>query len=303
MANVASVSRLSFVVSTPLSPDELFPAGLPDISVRHVRISTGVHLRIAESGPPSGRPVLMFHGWGASAYMYRHALALLPERGLRAIAVDLRGYGLSDKPTVSGAYSLDAYCADLGALLDALDLPSAALIGQSMGGGLALRYALRNSARVSRLVLVNPVGLAPIAYLPILRLLPRSAVATFGRRLVPRFGVEFILRYVAYAIPSQPTERDVDEYWGPTQLPGFVCAARSALGEFDWRPLTAIEADALAVPTIVILGTRDRLIRNAGPGAKRLRGAALHSVDGGHCVLEENPAEVYRIAGDFLAAN
>ena len=287
----------------PLSPAELFPAGLSDISVRYVKLSTGVSLRLVESGPANGQPVVMLHGWGASAYMYRHALDLLPSRGLHAIAVDLRGYGLSDKPTDEGAYSLDAYCADVDALLEALGLPSMCLIGQSMGGGLALRYALRNPARVSRLVLVNPIGLVSIAYLQTLRTLPRSVIATIGRRLVPRPAVELILRYVAYADAAQPTERDVDEYWAPTQLSGFVNAARSALSEFDWRPLTAMEAQSLVVPTMVILGTKDRLIRNAAWAAGRLRGSDVQAVEGGHCVLEENPAKVYEIAGNFLAHN
>lgn len=242
----------------------------------------------------------MFHGWGASAYMYRHALALLPQRGLRTIAVDLRGYGLSDKPS-DRRYSLESYCADVDALLDTLALSNVALIGQSMGGGIALHYALTNATRVSRLVLVNPVGLVSISYLPILRIFPRSAVDILGRRLIPRVGVDFILRYVAYGDPSLPTERDVDEYWAPTQLPGFVSAARSALSEFDWRPLSNAEASSLAVPTVVILGTRDRVIRNAGSAARGLRGATVHSVNGGHCVLEENPGLVYRIAGDFLS--
>ena len=292
-------------MNRPLSPAEVFPAGHPDISARDVRLSTGVSLRVLESGPPRGQPVVMFHGWGASAYMFRHALTLLPPRGLRAIAVDLRGFGLSDKPAekVRGAYTLDAYCTDVDALLDALGLPTAALIGQSMGGGLVLRYALRRPARVSRLVLVNPVGLGPIDYLPILRLVPRTFFAIVGERLVPRFVVEFILRYVAYADPTQPTQGDVDEYWAPTQLPGFVSAARAAIGEFDWRPLSDGDAGSLTVPTVVILGTQDRLIRAAGSGAARLRGAAVHSVSGGHCVLEENPATVYQIAGDFLAGN
>ena len=286
-----------------LSPAEVFPAGVPDISARYVKLSTGVRLRVVESGPQSGRPVVMLHGWGASAYMYRQALTLLPARGLRAIAVDLRGYGLSDKPSDRRAYTLEAYCADIGALLDALALPVVALIGQSMGGGIALHYALENAARLSRLVLVNPVGLVSISYLPILRLLPRSAIDIFGRRLMPRVGVDFILRYVAYGDPSLPTERDVDEYWAPTQLPGFVSAARAALSEFDWEPVSSIDAASLAVPAVVILGTKDRLIRNAGPAARRLRGATVHSIDGGHCVLEENPGPVYRIAGDFLSAN
>lgn len=290
-------------MTRPLSPAELFPAGLPNITTRYLKLSTGVTLRVVESGPANGRPVVMFHGWGASAYMYRHALELLPRRGMRAIAVDLRGYGLSDKPSQLGAYTTDAYCADVDALLSGLDIAKVALIGQSMGGGLALRYALRNAGRVSHLVLVNPVGLVSIAYLHLLQIAPRSLIAAIGRRLVPRPAVDLILRYVAYGDPTLPTERDVDEYWAPTQLDGFVNAARSGLSEFDWRPLTDAEGDSLEVPTVVILGTRDRLIRNAASAAKRLRGAAAHEIVGGHCVLEENPTQVYEIAGSFLAAD
>lgn len=290
-------------MSRPLSPAELYPNGRAGITVRRLELSTGVSVRVIESGPANGKPVVMLHGWGASVYMYRQAMDLLPSSGLRAIAVDLRGYGLSDKPTNAGAYSLDAYCADVDALLDALELPSASLIGQSMGGGLALRYALRSPARVSRLVLVNPVGLVSIAYLYLLTIVPRSVVAAVGRRLMPRVALELVLRYVAYGDPSKPTERDVDEYWAPTQLPGFVNAARSALSEFEWRPLAPAEAESLRVPTTVILGTEDRLVRNAAPAARRLRGSVVHEVAGGHCVLEENPSEVYSIVGDFLTSN
>jgi pimeloyl-ACP methyl ester carboxylesterase len=290
-------------VSVPLSPAEVFPAGLTDMIVRCVTLSTGVTLRVVESGPANGQPLLMLHGWGASAYMYRHALALLPARGVRAIAIDLRGYGLSDKPSGLGAYSLDAYCADLDALLEALDLKRVHLMGQSMGGGVALRYAMRNPSRVSRLVLVNPVGLVSIAYLHLLTIAPRPLIAAIGPRLVPRAVVDLVLRYLAYGDPRQPTERDVDEYWAPTQLEGFVNAARSALSEFEWRPLSHTEAQSLAVPTLAILGTKDRLIRNAKSAAEGLRGGEVRMVEGGHCVLEENPAVVYDLVGDFLAGN
>jgi pimeloyl-ACP methyl ester carboxylesterase len=142
-----------------------------------------------------------------------------------------------------------------------------------------------------------------IAYLHLLQIVPRAVIAAIGRRLVPRAAVEFILRYVAYGDPTVPSERDVDEYWAPTQLDGFVNAARSALSEFDWRPLTTAERDSLTVQTVIILGTKDRLIRNAGPAARCLRGTAVHDIVGGHCVLEENPAPVYEIVGDFLAAD
>lgn len=287
----------------PLLPAELFPAGRSDIVARRLTLSTGVGLRIVEGGPARGKPVVMLHGWGASAYMYRHAFDLLPRRGVRTIAVDLRGFGLSDKPAEQGSYTLDAYCADLSALLDTLELPTASVIGQSMGGGLALRYALRNPARVERLVLVNPVGLVSVPYLHAFEIFPQSLMAKLGHRMAPRALVEVILRYVAFGDPAGPTARDVDEYWAPTQLSGFVGAARASLSEFEWRALLVDEAASLRVPTTVILGTKDRLIRNAGSAAQRLHGSAVHDVVGGHCVLEENPAEVYSIVGQFLAAD
>lgn len=235
--------------------------------------------------------------------MYRHAFELLPALGVRALAVDLRGHGLSDKPTEVGSYTLESYCADLDALIDMLALPRVALIGQSMGGGIALHYALRNPARVERLLLVSPVGLVPIAYLHAMQVLPRPVVASLGRRLAPRYFVEFLLRHVAYGDPTKPTDRDVDEYWAPTQLRGFVPAARLALSEFEWRPLTGGEAESLHVPSAVILGTSDRLIRDAGSAARRLGQSEVYSVAGGHSVVEENPDEVYAIVADFLAVS
>ena len=66
------------------------------------------------------------------------------------------------------------------------------------------------------------------------RLMPRPLAAVGGGRLVPRWGAGWILRNLAFADPSRVTERDVDEYWAPTQLPGFALAARASAEEFDW---------------------------------------------------------------------
>src|SRR5215218_208678 len=107
----------------------MYPAFAPQIAVRSMQLRSGVRLRIAESGPADGTPIVMLHGWGASLYMYRHALERFPKHGLRAIAVDLRGYGLSEKPKARDSYSLTAYCDDLDALFDGLELPRAALVG------------------------------------------------------------------------------------------------------------------------------------------------------------------------------
>jgi pimeloyl-ACP methyl ester carboxylesterase len=285
-----------------LTPAELFPAGVAGVTARMVDLSTGIRVRVAEAGRAEDPPVILLHGWGASLYMFRHALALLPPRGFRAIAVDLRGYGLSDHPRASGAYSLAAYLGDLEALFDALGIDRAMLVGQSMGGGIALHYALSHPERVARLVLINPVGLVPIGWVSLVRLVPQILMDRLGRRVLPRWLTRFILRHIAYGDGSLVTERDVDENWVPTQRPGFVHAVRAGITEFDWSPIAPAESLGLAVPTLLILGRSDRVVRNAGAAAERLPGARVVRMEGGHCVHEEHPEEVYGLVGGFIAA-
>jgi len=279
----------------------MYPAFAPHVVARIVTLKSGIRLRIAESGPPSGLPVMMLHGWGASVYMYRHALERFPSAGIRTIAVDLRGHGLSDKPHEDNAYSLNAYHADVEALLDALELSSVCMVGQSMGGGLALRYALTRPERVSKLALINPIALAEVPYIDVLEMVPASVIGAGGRRLIPRWLTRLILRRLAYGDPHAVTEKVVDEYWAPTQLPGFMYAVSSALNEFDWTVLTDAEARSLRVPALVILGKQDRLLfRNSYDAAARLNGARVELVTGGHCAHEEHPDLVYGMLRDFL---
>lgn len=287
-------------MTRPLSPAELFPAGVSEIATRMITLTTGVRVRVAEAGAPRGEPVIMLHGWGASIYTFRHAFAVLARAGWRVIAMDLRGHGLSDHPRGKNAYSTDAYLADLDALFDALDLSRAALVAHSMGGGIALRHALRASRRVSALALINSTNLASIPFVSLVRLSPRALVGMVGERLVSRWLVGFILRRIAYGDPSHVTERIVDEYWGTARVPGYVRAVRAAIGDFDWRPLPAVESAALEVPSVVILGASDRLLRGTRRPAECLRGAQVHVLAGGHCVHEEQPDQVYGIIGEFL---
>ncbi len=284
----------------PLTPAEVYPASAAGVSAATIALRTGVRVRIATAGPPAGPVILMLHGWGASLYTFRHGLDSLPKRGFRAIAVDMRGFGLSDRPFEPGAYSLDAYLADLDALVDQLELQRFTLMGHSMGGGLSLQYSLRHAGRLTALALINPTELVAIPALVAMRATPRPVVEAIGERLVPRWLVKLVLDRVAYADASLVTPRDVDEYWAPTQIPGYVRAARRTLAEFDWRPLSDAQAAALAVPASVVLGTKDRLVRRARPAALRLAGAEVHELAGGHCVHEERPEEVYRVLGDFV---
>ena len=278
----------------------MYPAGISSIVARRIRLRSGLAVRVLESGPPAGTAVVLLHGWGASSYSFRHALALLPRSGIRAIAIDLRGFGLSDKPMQRGEYSLDAYFADFENVLDELALVRPAVVGHSMGGGIALHYALRRAERVRSIALINPVGLVPLKLLEAARLSPRWPFRLFDGYMTPRIMIRLILRHIAYGNADLVTREIVDEYWSPTQLRGFGYAARAAVDEFDWRVVGDSAAASLAVPCVVILGDSDRLVRNSRAAAQRLAGAAVHQFAGGHCVHEEQPAPVYEVIAQFV---
>jgi pimeloyl-ACP methyl ester carboxylesterase len=278
----------------------MFPAGHENIAVRFVTLVTQTRVRVLESGFSGDVDVVMLHGWVASAYSFNHELESLPALGAHCLAVDLRGFGLSDKPAARDSYTLDAYVADLDALLDEVASPRVVLMGHSMGGGIALRYALSRPDRVRGLVLLSPTGIVPVAFLRIPRMVPRALAALGGGRLVPRWAARWILRHVAFADRSRATERDVDEYWAPTQLPRFELAARASAEEFDWRPLSQARLAQLETPSLVILGRKDRLIRDAGRAASAIPGATVNELDAGHVPHEERPDQTHQLVASFL---
>jgi len=286
-----------------LRPDEMYPAGVAGISVRHVRVQQDVRLRVLESGPLHGPVALMLHGWAASAYMHRFAIVDLSRAGFRAIAVDIKGHGLSDKPIGEDAlYSTERLVRETAQLIDALEVERFALVGQSMGGGIALRIALEQPHRVSGLVLVSPVGLAPIPAARIARVFTPRILDTLAPYMVPRWLAAQLLR-LTYGDARRVTEREIDEYWAASQFPGFARAMRTLVRAFDWSPLPDDALLSHAVPTLLVLGTKDRLIRHVVEASRRLPRARQLIIDGGgHDVNEEHHERVDQEMLRFLSS-
>jgi pimeloyl-ACP methyl ester carboxylesterase len=111
----------------------------------------GIEFRFEAIG--SGEPVILLHGLGGDR---RQAFKLLNFRGARCIAIDLRGHGETEPVGPSGGFTFATLAADVGALADSLGLGIFALVGVSMGAGVALRVALGDPGRVAALVLVRP---------------------------------------------------------------------------------------------------------------------------------------------------
>jgi haloalkane dehalogenase len=112
-------------------------------------------LHYVDEGPRDGRPVVMLHGNPTWAYLYRRFVPALTAAGHRAIAVDLLGFGRSDKPADAGAYAIDRHAARLAHLLDSLELHDACLVVHDWGGPIGLPWAVRHPDRVTRLMILN----------------------------------------------------------------------------------------------------------------------------------------------------
>jgi pimeloyl-ACP methyl ester carboxylesterase len=289
----------------------MFPAGSSEIRTRTITVTLAggaVRLRAAESGPADARPVLLLHGWGASLYMWRAWFAPLAAAGRRAIALDLPGHGLSDKPLHRGAYRLESQVALLREVIAQEKLEGAAIVAQSMAGTIALELLLRDEQALGRVALVNPACFGRIRIQPIARAVSPAVVDLVLHRLVGRWVIGRAHRLV-YGDPGRLSKRDEDEYWAPSQFPGYARAMRRLVHEFSWSrppaPIMANRLRALTSPVLVVLGTRDRLVRDAAPYVAALQalGAPLvvHEVrGGGHAVNEERPAEVLPAVLPFL---
>ena len=105
-----------------LSPGEMFPRKDPAYRVSFARLESGIRIRVVERGDRKAPPVILVHGWGCSAYAFRFTMPALAAAGFRAIAFDLKGHGLSDKPHTSGEYTIERLVEHLRDVLDTLAL-------------------------------------------------------------------------------------------------------------------------------------------------------------------------------------
>ena len=198
-----------------------------------------------------GHPVVLVHGWSASHEFFDPQISVLCD-SYRMIGVDLRGHGKSAKP--GGDYGYDTHCKDLQQLMSALDVEDATLVGWSMGGGVATRYAGSFGDHITRLGLIGPAapkflqdddfphGLPEEDVLPLLEM---------ERNNRPDY------RHTVY---EQAVHRDVDEatheyMWELSmQTPTWSGAkAFEALMEEDMTD----DVDAIDVPTTIFQGDQD----------------------------------------------
>jgi 4,5:9,10-diseco-3-hydroxy-5,9,17-trioxoandrosta-1(10),2-diene-4-oate hydrolase len=265
-----------------------------------------MHLHYDEAGSHKGMPVVMLHGGGPGASgmsNFKNNLPAFAEH-FRTLVVDQPGYGKSDKPPVTGNYFTFAATA-LKDLLDELGIDQAHLVGNSLGGGTAVRFALENPERAGRLVLMGPGGLSLNVFAP---------DPTEGVKRLAEFGPDpsrekmgAFLRTLVFD-QRLVTDELIDERFAAASDPAALKAMASMGASFFdpasyeqgllWR-----EAHRLKNRVLLIWGREDRVnpVDGALVAMKMIRRAQLHVFGGcGHWVQLEKAAAFNRLAIDFL---
>jgi len=286
---------------------------MTDIRTRQIR-ANGLTFTLDEAG--EGDDVALFlHGFPESRRSWRRQLPFMADLGWRAVAVDMRGYGQSDRPSGKAAYTLDKLTADVGALFDVLGARRRLLVGHDWGAVVAWAAAIEQVRPLDGLIIMNvphpavfarhlrrtPSQLLKSWYVFFFQLpgLPELMTTTNGARVVERAFTQGV------ADPSIFSPEDLKVYRDNALTPGAMTAminyyrANAAyLGGADRTMTRRIET-----PTLMIWGEKDAfldvgLTEGYGPYVSDFTLHRLPSVS--HWVQQEAAADVNRLMAAWL---
>jgi pimeloyl-ACP methyl ester carboxylesterase len=271
----------------------------------------GINLHALAAGPVDGPLVVLLHGFPEFAYGWWRQIGSLAAAGLRVVAPDQRGYGLSDKPEGVAAYAIDVLADDVLRLVKALGRERFAVVGHDWGAAVAWHLAARNPERVERAAVLNGVGVTAgrdHARANPSQMLKSWYIGFFQTPGLPELALgaaDFAWLRSAMRRSSRPGTfgaEDFQRYREAWARPGAFTAM------LNWYRALRLYARALPpervqVPLRVIWGDRDAFLEQ-GMVEAGLRlcehGEAFHLPEATHWVQHEEAGRVNELLIEFL---
>jgi len=295
------------------TPEELF-ADLPDFpfAPHYVEVDSGdgatLRMHYLDEGPADGEVVLLLHGEPSWSYLYRRMIPVLVGAGFRTVAIDLVGFGRSDKPTSREDYTYQAHVDWTWAAIEAIGLSDITLVCQDWGGLIGLRHVGEHPERFARVVAANTMlptgdhhpGKAFLAWqkfsqetpeFPVGAIVDGGCVSTLTPEVKAAYDAPFPddaykagARQFPLLVPISP-----DDPAAPANR-----AAWEALGRFE-KPFLSAFSDADP-----ITAAAEPVLRAQVPGAEGQTHVTLGG--GGHFLQEDKGPELAEAVVTFIGA-
>ena len=261
-----------------------------EVEFSSVQLKTGIRMRYAYKGDPSGIPVLLLHGYGDSWYSYSPVLPLLDKK-YRVYIPDQRGHGDSDRP--ASGYELKQFAADVVAFMDAMNVKQATIVGHSMGSFVAQHVAAQAPDRVKKLVLI---GSATKIRNNVVTDLQRG-INALTDPLSEKFVRDFQTGVAFQPLPEQFLNGVVKE---SMKLPARVW--REVMAQM-LAPEAEVELRKIKSPTLIIWGDKEQIFPRSEQDS--LVAALRHAVlkvypNTGHAPNWERPEQVAKDLQEFI---
>lgn len=204
----------------------------------------------------NGETVILFHGKNFNGYYWKDVIPMLTSRGFRVIIPDQVGWGKSDRPNIH--YSFHQLAENNKKLLDSLNIKKVVILGHSMGGMLAARFALLYPETVSKLILENPIGLEDyrifVPYESLEKLEQTELKATYEsyKNYQKTYYPEWKPEYEQY-VEAQAADLKLENF----QQIAFVNALTF---QMIYEQPVCYEFENIKVPTLLIIGQADRTV-------------------------------------------
>jgi len=303
VAFVALVSVLPYVIPLAAGPN-VDRESLMTSYGRFLDTPDG-RIYVEEMGPGDGTAIVLVHGLGGSTFSFRTNAVSFAEAGYRVLALDLPGFGLSEKGTQPD-YTHPAQAEMLKTVMDLSGLDRAVLVGHSMGANVVLHFAHRYPERTLAVVTVSGAPVFDTEWRFQSFFLRYPPFERAGRvalsRLVDSGRVRGLLES-AVADPATVTDAMVDGYYFRLTAGEWT----SALIDMTIaRPGNTLDFDVtdIAVPMLLIAGAEDGWVPQSqsvdwASGLSNARAEVMS--EAGHLAMEERPSEFNHLVLDFLS--